>query len=114
MDEIEEAKKILRDALVEMLAERHPVERALTFTGFFQREALELIREGEKPSNVMSVMLMQLIQTCNRHPEWMRAVCEDQKWITEEHDRAAHFEDACLEMISWYPLPPKFMEVPRA
>lgn len=93
-----------RDKLLEQFEGKDPVVRAAAFAQCFTNETLRLtIAEGNAHAS-MAVMLMLVIHTCNRHPEWMRAVVEDSKWVVEDGTEK-EIEDSLLEIVNWYPLP---------
>lgn len=93
-----------RNTLLEVLEKKTPEVRAAAFASCFTNEALRLTMAEGSASASMTVMLMSLIHTCNRHPEWVRAVVEDSKWITADGTEK-ETEDALLEIVNWYPLP---------
>lgn len=91
------------DSIKELLSKKSPVIRAQAFQGIFTNETLRLTVQEGNASAAMTVTLMTLIHTCNRHPEWMRAVVEDSQWVIQGDEKEV--EDALMEICGWYLLP---------
>lgn len=101
----------LREILNQKLAETDSHTRAKAFTSIFLNEIRALVLEFN-PLDAASVILMNVLHAANRHPEWLKAVCEDQKEIitpTGDSDEKL-IEDALMEIVGWYPLPVRMTE----
>lgn len=93
-----------RNTLLEVFKKKTPEVRAAAFASCFIDESLRLTMAEGSAGASMTVMLMSLIHTCNRHPEWVRAVVEDSKWINADGTEK-EIEGALMEICGWYPLP---------